>query len=185
MKKKVMIPALAALALGGQAMAADFNYNYVDAAIVIGDAGANDGKGLSIAGSTDMKGLYENAIGYGGATFVDFDGGSLLNLEAGLGIHWPLSNVFDFTGGGALEFNKYGNGGGSDLGFGLQAGVRAKPFSPAWELDGGIKYVDISQYDDTFIVLGARYNFRSGMSAGVQLQSGDIDYWLFSVRWEH
>src|SRR5699024_10915276 len=65
MKMKVMIPALAALALAGQAMAEDFNYNYVDGAIVIADAGRNDGKGLSVSGSTDMKGLYENAIGFG------------------------------------------------------------------------------------------------------------------------
>ena len=34
------------------------------------------------------------------------------------------------------------------------------------------------------VVLGARYTFKPGMSAGIHLNSGDIDYWTLSVRWE-
>jgi hypothetical protein len=183
MNMKVMVPALAALALGGQAMAADFDYNYFDAGVILADAGAVDGTGLRLAGSTDLQ-LYKNATGFGSVNYVNFDGPNVLNLEGGLGFHWPLSDMFDFNGGVALEFQKVTNGGGSDLGFGLNAGVRAKPFSPAWELDAGIKYIDIDQYDDTSIVLGGRYTFSQAMSAGVELQSGDIDYWVLSVRWE-
>jgi len=184
MNKSAVILALGALAIGGQAVAADFSYHYLDAGLILADApGSNDGKGLGVNGSTDLQ-LYQNATGFGGVNYIDFDGGSLLNLEGGMGFHWPLARQVDFTGGGALEFNRYGNGGGSHLGIGLNAGVRARPFAPQWELDGGLKYIDVGHYDDTSIVLGARYTFQPGMSAGVSLTSGDTDYWLLSLRWE-
>lgn len=186
MKRLATVSALATLAMGGQALAEDFDYHYFDAGLILADAGGNnDGKGLGVAGSMDVTGLYQNATGFGGVSYVDLDGFNLLNVEGGLGFHWPIASMVDFNGGLALELNKFsGNGGGSDLGFGLNAGVRARPFTPAWELDGGLKYVDIGQYQDTSVVLGARYTFRPGMSAGVQLASGDIDYWTLSVRWE-
>jgi len=183
MKKMATVSALAMLAMGGQAVADDFDYHFFDAGLILADSGNNDGAGVGVAGSMDVEGLYQNATAFGGASYVDFDGFNLLNLEAGMGFHWPLASVVDFNGGLALEYQKV-TGGGSDLGFGLNAGVRARPFSPAWELDGGLKYVDIGQYDDTMIVLGARYSFRSGMSAGVHLSSGDIDYWTLSLRWD-
>ena len=166
------------------AMAADFSYHYIDAGLVLGDAaGSNDGKGPGVAISVDMPQLYQNATVFGGARYLDFDGGHLLNAEGGLGYHMPLGNVVDFNGGVALELNKY-SGGGSDLGFGINAGVRARPFTPQWELDGGLKYVDIGHYSDTSVVLGTRYTFQPGISAGIELASGDIDYWTLSVRWE-
>lgn len=176
--------AIAALAIGAPAMAADFNYNYFDVGLILADTPGSDGKGLGAAGSMDLPQLHQNATAFGGVSFVDFDGFSSLNLEAGLGFHWPIASVVDFNGGLGLNFQKISNGGGSDLGFTLNAGVRAVPFSPAWELDGGLKYVDIGNYDDTSIVLGTRYTFKPGMSAGVHLQSGDVDYWILSVRWE-
>jgi hypothetical protein len=185
MNKLATASAIAALAVGGPALAADFDYHYVDGNLILADAGANnDGIGFGVAGSVDLPQLYQNATGFGGASYVNFDGGNLLNLEGGLGFHWPLARQVDFTGGVALELNKYTGGGGSDLGLGLNAGVRARPFSPQWELKGGLKYVDIGQYEDTSIVLGARYMFKPRMSAGIELASGDIDYWTLSVRWE-
>jgi len=185
MSKLASAAALAALATGAPALSGDFDYHFADANLILADAGAgNDGIGLGVAGSVDLPQLYQNATGFGGASYVNFDGGNLLNLEGGLGFHWPLATQVDFNGGVALEFNKYGGGGGSDLGLGLNAGVRARPFSPQWELKGGLKYVDIGTYQDTSIVLGARYSFQRGMSAGIELDSGDIDYWTLSVRWE-
>jgi len=184
MSKLATISALAMLATGGQALAEDFNYHYIDAGVILADAGGNnDGVGFGVAGSMDLVGLYQNATAFGGVSYIDFDGGNLLNLESGLGFHWPIASVVDFTGGLALEFQKF-TGAGSDLGFGLNAGVRARPFAPQWELNGGLKYVDISHYQDTSVILGARYSFKPGMSAGVQLSSGDIDYWTLSLRWE-
>lgn len=176
---------LAALVVGAPAMAAQFDYHYIDAGLVLADtSGTSDGKGLGVAGSLELPQLYQNATGYGSLRYIDFDGGNLLNLESGLGFHWPIASVVDFTGGAGLEFNKYSSGGGSDLGFGLNAGVRARPFAPQWELKGGLKYVDIGPYNDTSVVLGARYSFQPGMSAGIELDSGNIDYWTLSLRWE-
>ncbi|HTP40099.1 MAG TPA: hypothetical protein VMI92_11060 [Steroidobacteraceae bacterium] len=185
MNRLAVVSALAALGIGGQAAAADFSYHYIDAGLILADApGSNDGKGLALNGSMNLPQLYQNATVFDGLNYIDFDGDNLLNLEAGLGFHWPIARPVDFTGGVALEFNHYSGGGGSDLGFGLNAGVRARPFAPQWELDGGLKYVNIGHYDDTSVVIGARYSFQPGLSAGVALSSGDTDYWLLSVRWE-
>ncbi len=184
MNKFAGVTAIAALAIGGQAMAADFSYHYFDAGLILADTPGSDGKGLNFSGSTDLT-LYKNATGFGGVSYVDFDGFSLLNLEGGLGFHWPLASVVDFNGGVALQYTKVTKGGGSELGVGLNAGVRAVPFSPAWELDGGLRYDDRGDFgDDTSIVIGTRYTFKPGMSAGIQLQEGDTDYWMLSVRWE-
>lgn len=185
MNKLTGIMAIAALAVGGQAMAADFSYKYFDAGVILAEGpGGSDGKGLQAAGSMDLS-LYQNATGFGSVNFIDTDFGNAINLEGGLGFHWPLASVVDFNGGLALGYTRVSNGGGSEVGFSLNAGVRAVPFSPAWELDGGLKYDDRGDFgDDTSIVLGTRYMFKPGMSAGLHLQSGDIDYWLLSVRWE-
>ena len=184
MKKMATVPALAMLAMGGQALAEDFDYHFFDAGLILADAGGgNDGFGMGVAASMDVEGLYQNATAFGGASYVDFDGGHVMNLNAGMGFHWPIASVVDFNGGLALEFQKY-TGSSSDLGFSLNAGVRARPFSPAWELDGGLQYLDVGLYEDTRVVLGARYTFRTGMSAGVHLNSGDVDYWTLSLRWD-
>lgn len=185
MNKLATVSALAALAMGGQAMAADFSYNYFDGNLILADAPGNDGKGLGVSGSTELQGLYKNATAYGGARFVDFDFGNLLYVEGGLGFHWPLASILDFNGGLALALGRVSGNGDSDteIGFSIDAGVRARPFSPEWELDGGLKHVDVGQGDDTYVVLGARYSFNPNMSAGIQLESGDVDYWTLSLRW--
>lgn len=186
MKKMATIAALAMLATGGQALAAEFDYHFLDAGVILADAGPRDGVGVGVAGSMDVAGLYQNATAFGGVSYVDLDGLDFLNLHAGMGFHWPIASVVDFNGGLSLEYQRVSLGGSSDsdLGFGLNAGVRARPFSPEWELNGGLKYVDIGLYDDTFIVLGARYAFRPGMAAGLHLASGDIDSWTLSLRWD-
>lgn len=185
MNRLMKTSALAMLAFGGQAMASDFSYHYGEIGLVLADApGTNDGKGINLAASMDLPQLYQNATGYGGVKYVDYDFGNLLNVEGGLGFHWPLARVVDFTGGVALALNRYSGGGGTDLGFDLNAGVRARPFSPEWEVRGGLKHVDIGHYEDTSVVLGARYTFKPGVSAGVELDSGDVDYWTLSLRWE-
>ncbi len=184
MNKLATVSALAALAMGGQALADDLSYHYVDAGLILGDSpGGNDGKGIGVAGSVDLPQLYRNATGIGGIRYIDFDFGNLLQASAGLGFHWPIASVVDFNGGLSLGLNKF-SGGDTDLGFILNAGVRATPFQPEWELDGGLRHTDIGLYEDTSIVLGARYAFRPGMSAGIELDSGDIDFWTLSLRWE-
>jgi len=188
MKKLAQVSALAVMGMAGShAMAADagFDYHYFEGGLVLADAPGNDGKGVAVASSMDEPQLFQNATIIVGGRYIDFDFGNLLNLEAGLGFHWPISGVVDFTSSAALEFDKASHF-GSDLGFGLNAGVRARPFGPQWELDGGLKYVDVGHYDDgdhTRVVIGARYNIQSNLSAGLSLESGDVDYWTLSLRW--
>jgi hypothetical protein len=186
MNKLATVSALAALAMGGQAMAADFSYNFFDGNVILADAPGNDGVGIGVAGSHELANLYPNATAIGGVRYIDFDGFNLLNAEAGLGFHWPLVDVLDLNGGVSLLLARasgYGDS-DSDLGFTVNAGVRAVPFGPEWEFDGGLKHVDSDFNDDTYLYVGARYMFRTGMSAGLQLESGDIDTLTLSVRWE-
>lgn len=187
MNKLATVSALAALAMGGQAMAADFSYDYFDGNVILADApGGNDGVGIGIAGSHELANLYPNATAVGGVRYIDFDGFNLLSAEAGLGFHWPLIDVLDLNGSGGLLLSRVSGYGDSesDIGFTLNAGVRAVPFGPEWEFNGGLKLVDSDYEDDTYLFVGARYKFRPGMSAGVQLQTGDYDSLTLSLRWE-
>ncbi|MEJ0099594.1 MAG: hypothetical protein WDO12_07590 [Pseudomonadota bacterium] len=186
MNKLAQFTAIAALGIGGHAMAAGFDYHYFDGGLVLADGPGNDGKGVSVTGSMDEPQLFRNATVFGGARYLDFDYGNLLNLEAGIGFHAPISGIVDFTSGGALELDRFTHL-GSDLGFNLNAGVRARPFGPQWELDGGLKYADVGHYydgDHVHAVLGGRYTFSPNVSVGLQLDSGDVDYWTLSLRWE-
>ncbi len=72
----------------------------------------------------------------------------------------------------------------TDLGFTINAGVRAIPFGPEWEFDGGLKHYESDFEDDTHLFVGARYMFRPKMSAGLQLESGNVDTLTLSLRWE-
>ena len=44
----------------------------------------------------------------GGASYIDFEGSHnyLLNLEGGVGFHWPLTPVLDLVGTGSLVYQK-------------------------------------------------------------------------------
>src|SRR6185369_9669291 len=161
MNKSTTLSALAALAIGAPAMAGNINYDYVDAGVILADVGPVDGKGPGIAASVGLPQLHSNATLVGGASYIDFEGRKnyLLTLEGGLGFHWPLTPVFDLVGTGSLVYQK--NDFDSDIGPQLTAGVRAKPFGEAWELFGGLKYID-AQYEDTIVEVGGLYKFSPG-----------------------
>jgi hypothetical protein len=179
--------AIAVLTFGSShAMAADFSYSYFDGGAILADTPGSDGKGLGIALSTELTQLYPNATAFTSLRFVDFDGFNVLNAEAGLGVHFPLMSVLDLNAGAGLALGRAKGlaGGDTEVGLALNAGVRAHPFSPRWELDAGLKHVDIGTGQDTYVQLGGRFAFNPRMSAGIQLESGDVDFWTASLRWE-
>jgi len=186
MNKLTTASALAALAISGQALAADFSYDYVEADLILADAGAIDGKGPGIVGSVTLPQVHSNFTLIGGANYLDFERDvSILTLEGGAGFHWPVASVLDVVGTGALVYQRwdYGPGSDSDIGLTVTGGVRAQPFGEPWEFDGGVRIIDVGNYEDTILEVGARYSFSSGMSAGVKLETGDIDKVTLSLRW--
>jgi hypothetical protein len=183
MNKLTTASALAALAVSGQVMAADFSYDYVEPGVILADAGPVDGKGPGINASVGLPRLHSNVNMVGAASYIDFEGRDnyLLNLEGGAGFHWPVSPILELVGTGALVYQK--NDFDSEIGPGLTAGVRAKPFGEEWELFGGLRYFD-ALYEDTVLELGGRYSFRPGLSAGLKFATGDIDTVTLSLRWD-
>lgn len=184
MNKLATVSALAALAMGGSAMAADFSYDYVEGGLVLAQApGSNDGKGLAVNFSKGLPQVHENFTIIGGASYLDFDYGyELLNLSGGAGFHWPVASIVDVVGGLTLEY--FDNDFDSDIGLGVMGGARVQPFGEEWEFNGGLRHVDAGAYEDTFVEVGARYTFKPGMSGGLKLSTGDIDTWTLSFRWE-
>ncbi len=184
MNKLATVSALAALAMGGQAMAADFSYDYLEGGLVLAQLpGSNDGKGLNVNGSKTLPQVHENFTLIGGIQYLDFEGGyNTLNLSGGAGFHWPVASIVDVVGGLTLEY--YDNDFDSDVGLGVSGGARVQPFGEAWEFNGGLRHIDVGAYDDTFVEVGARYTFSPGLSGGVKLSAGDVDTWTLSLRWE-
>jgi hypothetical protein len=180
------LAAMAGLAITAPALAADFSYDYVEADLILADAGANDGKGPGIVGSITLPQVHENFTLVGGANYLDFEGDlSVLTLEGGAGFHWPVASVLDVVGTGSLVYQRwdFGPAEDSDIGLALTGGVRAKPFGEQWEFNGGVKFIDVGNYEDTILDVGARYYFSSGLSAGLKLETGDIDKVTLSLRW--
>jgi hypothetical protein len=184
MNKLATVSAFAALAIGGQAMAGDFSYDYIEGGVFVTDGyGNTDGKGLNVNGSKTLPQVHDNFKLIGGLTYYDFDNSvSWLNLSAGAGFHWPINSVLDVVGGLTLEYYDFDND--SDLGLAVSGGVRARPFGDAWEFAGGLKHVDVGWYEDNLVEVSGRYTFNPGVSAGVKLTAGDVDTLMFSVRWE-
>jgi hypothetical protein len=183
MNKLTTASALAALAIAGPALAEDFSYDYVEPGLILADVGPADGKGPGIAASVGLPRLHENVILVGAASYLDFEGRDnyLMNLEGGLGYHFALSPILELVGTGSLVYQK--NDFDSEIGPGLTAGVRAKPFGEAWELFGGLKYFD-ALYEDTVLEVGGRYSFSPGLSAALKFGTGDIDTVTLSLRWD-
>lgn len=180
------LAAVAALAIPAQALAADFSYDYVEADLILADAGAIDGKGPGIVGSVTLPQVHSNFTLVGGANYLDFEGdNSVWTLEGGAGFHWPVASMLDVVGTGSLVYQRwdFGPGTDSDIGLALTGGVRAQPFGEEWEFHGGVKVIDVGDYEDTILDVGARYYFASGLSAGLKLETGDIDKVTLSVRW--
>lgn len=147
MKTGVLIAA-AALALP-LAAHAEFDYSYLEGGYqrFNPDNFSEDADGLGIRGSA---GISRNLNLTGEWSRVDFNNSSadLETWAVGLGLHAPINPQVDVVGNVSYIENNIDFGGGpggfgfDDNGYRLDLGLRGQ-ITPAFELDGGIRYVDI------------------------------------------
>jgi opacity protein-like surface antigen len=175
------------LALSAAASAEDFNYNYVSAGFgTIEFDGVNaDGDGFAIGGSFAISDSFHVFAGYDTA---DLDFGVDANTwNAGIGYNTSVSDAIDLVAKLSYEYFEIDvpvAGSVDDNGLGLGVGLRFAA-SEAVELNAGIDYVDYSDGgDDTFFVLGGRYNFNNAFSVGLDGRWGDdISRYAISGRY--
>jgi hypothetical protein len=169
---------LAAFSVSGAAFAEGFDYNYLDASYgqVEIDAGGSDvdGDGFGIGGSFALTDSFHV---FGGYDTADFDFGiDATDLELGVGYNMPMSDTVDFIASLSYLWTEVDTGFGSvdDNGFGLGVGLRAMA-SPAFELNGGVSYVDYGSGSDGDTAFGGGflYHFSDAFAVGLSGEWGD------------
>lgn len=175
--------AAAALALPVATQAADFDYSFVDLALlphVQVEAGNTDvdGDGFQLRGSLAVSSNF-----FVLAQLQDFDldhGLDVTRWMVGGGGHWPLNNNIDLVGSvGVVRLNvDVGRFDDHDTGVFLGSRVRAK-VAPRVELEGGVEYVSAEVGDagnDVYLVGEGRYHFNDQFSVGALLNfSSDVE----------
>lgn len=199
MRRFMAIPAIAALALAGPVVAADFSYNTLELGLYgqsiddpNGDEGL-DGSGLTISGSWAFSpgvfgfaSLAGTEYEYRNYSDSDFTTGQ---LQLGLGFHVPLSSRVDLVSGVSLQrlrleddYNFTLN----ETGYGLNVGLRGMAGN-RFEWTAGLKYVDLGDgFDDTSWTAGFRYHFTRLFALGLDIGSTDKNEAnaLIGFRWD-
>lgn len=163
---------LGLLPVSGAAFAEGFDYSFIQASygqVEIGDA---DGDAFSIGGSFAVSDRFHI---FGSYETADFDGADLNGLQAGVGFNTPVSDVVDLTASLAYvsaEVEVPGIGSGDENGYGVGVGLRAMA-SPAFELNGGISYVDLGGDGETGFGAGFLYHFSESFAVGLSGDWGD------------
>lgn len=175
--------AAAALALPVAGQAADFDYSFVDLALlphVQVEAGNDDvdGDGFQLRGSLAVSSNF-----FVLAQLQDFDldhGVDVTRWMVGGGGHWPLNDNIDLVASvGVIRMNvEVGRFDDHDTGVFLGGRVRAKVGS-GFELEGGVEYNGAEIGDlgnDVYLVGEGRYHFNDRFSLGALLSfSSDIE----------
>jgi len=179
MKRIALFAAIAALC-APSALLADMNYTSfeVDYLDLDGDRGVN-GDGFQIGGSYELNDQFHL---FGSWQDQSYDGGfDGETLELGGGWSHSFSDTLDFVGTLSLidaEIEDF-----SDDGLALGGGIRSR-LGESFELDAGLKYVDLDE-SDTGITVGGRYYFNDSMALGASLDSFDnADTLRLGFRWE-
>lgn len=179
MRKLVALGALAAMAVGAQAVAAEgFSYTLAEGQFLSGDGF----DGLGVSGSYAFTPDY---FAVGSIESWDIDGvsndASLLSL--GAGYHRALNQALDVVATASLKRIKF-DGFGSETGFGLGVGVRGR-LVEMLEVNAGLEYVDIADGSDTTLQVGGRWYFTNAFAAGLDLQDNDGGSTLrFAARYD-
>jgi hypothetical protein len=177
MRRSMILASLAALGLGGPALASDLNYSFVELGwqqAEFDDLDA-DGDGFGIRGSMEFTDALHAFVSYSDQSY-DFDVGGEF-IEIGVGYAWSLNPKLDVVGRLAYldtSFDIPGFGDVSDDGFALGGYLRGKPMENL-ELTGGIDLVDYSDGgSDEQFGLGARYFFTKQFAAGLDMSFNDF-----------
>jgi len=175
--------AAAALALPVATQAADFDYSFVDLALLPHaqvEAGNDDidGDGFQLRGSLAVSSNF-----FVLAQLQDFDldrGVDVTRWMVGGGGHWPLNNSIDLVATvGVAQLNvDVGRFDEDDTGVFLGGRVRAQ-VAPRFELEGGVEYISAEVGDsgnDVYLVGEGRYNFNDQLSLGALVNfSSDVE----------
>ena len=162
------------LTLSAAASAEGFDYDYFSIGygnIDFDEVGV-DGDGLLVNGSYALGPKYHVFAGYNGGN-LDFDV-DVTTWGAGFGYNTSLSDRTDAYARlsyESIEFDVPLVGSEDDSGFGFAVGLRYAA-NDKLELNGGINYVDYSDFgDDTGFEAGALYSFTDSFALGF---SGDF-----------
>lgn len=174
MKKTGFASLLLSSALAaGPAAAADLGYSYGELYYQSVDAGASDGDGFALDGSFAVTDVLFVTGAY---SSVDYDHGvSQDGWSAGAGVHLPVNAAADFIISAAFGNDEVKTRfGRADSDF-YAAGVALRGrVAPAFELEGGLDYVDYDQGgDDTEWSLGALYELTPQVSLALRYRNTD------------
>lgn len=166
-----------ALSLADQP-ASELNYDFVDLGITFGEV---DSPGNDVDFSTfDVNGswgFHPNIALIGRVAVGEIDvAGDIDTTELSIGVnpHFALTDKIDLVVPVAIEWAEYDASGfdDDDTGFSIGVGIRALA-TPAWEFNGGLRYVDIFGGDDLSVVGGARWHISSLFSLSADATIGD------------
>lgn len=186
MRKHLIVTAVAALVLGGEALADGFNYNYAQGNVLgtrmRGGGDSTDGSGLAFEGSIEFG---PHLLGFADLGSVKYDEDQLSlrfnTVSLGLGGYMPLSPTVDLVGGASFESvelkasDGFDNGSESFHGWGLRAGVRGRG-GDKFQWTAGLKYRDVRDLQSTVsVTIGGRYYFTPRFALGLDLTGSKYD----------
>jgi hypothetical protein len=159
----------------GFAAAQDFNYNYIDLALIDAEVDVGpfnlDGDGFAVAGSFSIA---DNMFVIAGYSDQDYDfgiDGNTLNL--GVGFHTDFGDNLDFVADisflDAEVATRFGSA--DENGYGIRAGVRGR-INPELELEGGLTLIDLND-SDTGIRAAVRYYFSDAFAVSGTIADND------------
>ncbi len=182
MKRSIVVFSL--MAMSGLAFADGFNYTYVQATygtVDVDNPGfSEDGDGLGLNGSF---GITDNLQIVGSYQTIDLDiTGDVDLLTAGLGVHAPVTEMFDVVA--AVSYVDIDGTGFSDDGFELAAGARVSVTSLI-EVNAAVTYRDLDiGGDDTRLGGGVLFNLTDSIALGLAAEWGDdVSEYSASARW--
>lgn len=188
MRKHLILSAAVAMAIGGNAFAAEgVSYNFgqggllISSSDVLGDS--ETGLGIGVGGEAE---IWEFLYGFLNVSTVKYslDGGDVTLTPASLGVgaHWSLGAV-DVFGGLSLERVKLkANPDGpadsfsySESGPGLTVGARGIIMDNV-QWSGSLKYADLGDFDNVLTLgVSGHYYFNDNMAVGINLARTEYD----------
>ena len=165
------------------AFAKPLSYNYVDFVYVAdteleAGGGSVDGDGFALTGSALVS---DQVFLVGGYTTVEYDGAGadleLNELAFGFGLKHALQDdlhVFATLTYENFEIEIPGIIKDDEDGFGARGGLRWA-LNPAFELNGNVRYLDISDVEGTFFQVGGTYALNEQWDVLADYTTGDYD----------
>jgi hypothetical protein len=148
-------------------------YTYIEGGYSRLDIDDFDGDGdiFGAKGSVALTDMLHLVGSYEAGEVEDVD---LVGAFFGLGVNIALNETVDFVAqaGVAHQEIEFGQFDEDDQGLGANAGVRAM-LTPVFELNGGVRYVDVGDDDETSVFGGAVYNFTDMFAGTAGVEIGD------------